>query len=102
MRGAEMIDLDVKKLKAYMDSEGINQTDLSTRSGVSRAQVIRVLSTNKSKVRESTLAKLASAVGLEPLALTVGGVEQLYRAWIHEQFGCVDFRGIGLPQFQKQ
>ncbi len=96
------VKLDVQRIRSQMESQGLSQKDLVAKSGVSRAQLSRILSRNRGNVREQTVARLAQALGTDLAELVVEGRQQQYLDWITEEQGFVDFRGIGMPQFQKQ
>ena len=96
------IELDVRRVRSEMESQNLAQKELVQKSGVSRAQLSRLLSCNRGNVRESTVNRLAQALGLDSADLVVRGRLQRYRDWILEEHGFVDFRGLGMPQFQKQ
>ena len=96
------LDLDIQQLRSAMEAQGLSQAELVERSGVSRAQLSRLLSQERVKVRDQTISRLANALSLDPAALLVEGREQAYRDWILTENGFLDFRGLGMPQLQKQ
>ncbi|MCO6459748.1 MAG: NACHT domain-containing protein [Pirellulaceae bacterium] len=94
--------LDVARLRSWMKSQHVSQTELVIRSGVSRAQLSRLLSRDRATVRMGTISKLAHALALHPTELTANGQRQRYLDWVAEQHEFIDFRGIGMPHLQRQ
>ena len=95
-------ELDVRQLRSAMEKQVIGQSELVERSGVSRAQLSRLLSQNRARVREQTISRLAAGLGIDPSDLALEGRRQGYLDWVADTHGFVDFRGIGMPQFQQQ
>ena len=96
------ITLDIPKIRAAIVAQGISQSTLVSRSGLSRAQIGRLLSTDRPLVREKTWLSLSRALGVDPASLTVGGGLQKFRECTADDLGSVDFRGIGMPMYQWQ
>lgn len=96
------VELDVHRLRSEMQAQALSQKQLVERSGVSRAQLSRILSRKHGSVRDRTISRLAQALGVDPADLIVDGRLQRYRSWVVGEHGFVDFQGIGMPQFQKQ
>src|SRR3989304_154323 len=98
-----MTVIEPDRLRSTIKTAGISKSDLVKRSGVSRAQLHRLLSSNQGvTVREQTLNSLATALEVNPIELAAGGKLNLYRKWVADQHEFVDFRGIGLPLNHKQ
>lgn len=95
-------ELDIPKLRSAMQAQGITQSELVKRSEISRAQLSRLLSRDRSVVRMQTISRLASGLGMDPAELTVDGCHQQYLDWVADETGFVDFRGIGTLQHPKQ
>lgn len=96
--------LDVQRLRSQLDAQGLTQKEFAIRSGLSRAQVSRLLSRGQATadVRESTLQRIAKGLGLHADEIAVGGALAQFRTWTSERFGRLDFRGIGMPQYPAQ
>ena len=94
--------LDVKRLKSAADAQGLTQSELAKRSGVSRAQLSRILSGTQARVRPGTLERLARALKADTGHLCVGGELNQYRELVAKEHGELDFRGIGMPRLQRQ
>jgi transcriptional regulator with XRE-family HTH domain/predicted nucleotidyltransferase/energy-coupling factor transporter ATP-binding protein EcfA2 len=94
--------LDGKRLSAVMETIGETQASIARKSGVSRAQLGRLVSGNEARVRQGTLERLARALDISPDALLVGGAIPRYKRWLAEQAGYIDFRGFGMPTVQRQ
>ena len=94
--------LDSQRLRSKISAQGISHSELARRSGLSRAQVHRLLSREHAAVRPQTLQRLAKAVGVEASELTSGGRLQVFRQWVASEQGFVDFRGIGMPRHERQ
>jgi predicted nucleotidyltransferase/transcriptional regulator with XRE-family HTH domain/energy-coupling factor transporter ATP-binding protein EcfA2 len=94
--------LDAHRLRAAIASIGGNQTSVARQSGVSRAQLGRLLAGNSAEVRRSTLERLARTLGTTPEALLVGGAMPQYKQWVAEGTAFIDFRGLGMPSLQRQ
>jgi predicted nucleotidyltransferase/transcriptional regulator with XRE-family HTH domain len=97
-----IVTLDPHRLRKAIAAVGANQTSIARLSGVSRAQLSRLLAGNEARVRQSTLTQLARALRVGPDALAVGGPIACYREWLAEEAGYVDFRGFGMPSVQRQ
>src|SRR5271157_1522118 len=97
-----IVTLDPHRLRKAIAAVGGNQTSIARQSGVSRAQLSRLVAGNEARVRESTLTQLARALGVGPEALLVGGAIACYKRWLAEEAGYVDFRGFGMPSVQRQ
>lgn len=95
-------ELDVRQLRTAMDKQGLGQSEMVVRSGVSRAQLSRLLSRDRVRVREQTIARLAEALRVDTADLATDGRRQAYLDWVARAHAFVDFRGLGLPQFQRQ
>ena len=91
--------LDVQRVRSILKAQGITQSELVIRSGLSCAQVSRILTRSRStvQVRETTLQSLANGLRVQTAALTLGGPLQQFRKWMAAKYGAVDFRGIGMP-----
>lgn len=96
------MELDVAKLRSVMTARGVSQSDLVKRSGVSRAQLSRLLSRDRSTARTQTISRLAGGLGMDPAELMVDGLRRQYLNWVADATGFVDFRGIGTLQHPKQ
>jgi len=94
--------LRVDRLKSALESQGLTQSELVKKSGVSRAQVSRLLASREARVREGTLKRLADALGVTAAELSGCGRLAQYRLWLAEETGTIDFRGIGMPSAQRQ
>ena len=94
--------LDITRLKSAIDSRNITQSELVRKSGVSRAQLSRLLSRTEARVRQSTLQRLARALEIDTAELSMGGELKLFRQFVEKEHAEIDFRGIGMPQLQKQ
>ena len=97
-----IVTLDPHRLREAIAAIGGNQTSIARQSGVSRAQLSRLVAGNGARVRQSTLTQLAQALGVGPDALLVGGAIACYKRWLAEESGYVDFRGFGMPSVQRQ
>jgi transcriptional regulator with XRE-family HTH domain len=97
-----IVTLDSHRLREAIVAVGSNQTSIARQSGVSRAQLSRLVAGNEARVRQSTLTQLARALGVGPEALLVGGAVACYKRWLSEEAGYVDFRGFGMPSVQRQ
>lgn len=94
--------LDVRRLKAVIGAQGITQQELARTSGVSRAQLSRILGRTESRVRQHTLERLAQALKIDIAELSVGGTLNRFKQLVAEEHGYIDFRGIGMPTLQRQ
>jgi transcriptional regulator with XRE-family HTH domain/predicted nucleotidyltransferase len=94
--------LDAQRLRTAIASVGENQASVARQSGVSRAQLGRLLAGSSARVRRSTLERLARTLGISPDALLVGGAMPQYKQWVADDAGYMDFRGLGMPSVQRQ
>ena len=94
--------LDTPRLRSLISSKAITQKELAMASGVSRAQLARILGSRDSTVRNATLDGIARAVGVDPDDIVVGGAISGYNRWVGEEHGWIDFRGMGMPSLQRQ
>jgi predicted nucleotidyltransferase/transcriptional regulator with XRE-family HTH domain len=85
-----------------MQSSGVSQSLIVQRSGISRAQLSRLVAGDGYRVRQGTLNRLAGALGVSPDELVVGGAIPRYKRWLFEETSYVDFRGFGMPSVQRQ
>ena len=90
--------LDVQRVRSILKAQGITQSELVIRSGLSRG-VSRLLTRGRStvRVRETTLQNLTNALRVQAAALTLGGPLHQFRKWMAAKYGVIDFRGIGMP-----
>jgi len=96
------IALDIQRVRAEIELQKLNQSELVARSGLSRAQIGRILLQRQPMVREKTLQSFAKALGVSASTLSIGGGLDWFRKWVASEFGVVDFRGIGLPAYPRQ
>jgi transcriptional regulator with XRE-family HTH domain/predicted nucleotidyltransferase len=94
--------LDILRLKSAISSKGITRQQLAKVSGVSRAQLARILCSRDASVRNATLEGFARALGVDSTEILVGGAISGYNQWVERQFAYIDFRGMGLPSLQRQ
>ena len=94
--------LDRRRLESLIESQGLTQSELVRMSGVSRAQLSRLLARDESRVRQRTLERLAQALKVAPAKLSVGGVLNQYRQSVAHEHKEIDFRGLGMPDVQRQ
>ncbi|NLX96375.1 MAG: NACHT domain-containing protein [Rhodopirellula sp.] len=94
--------LDTGRLQAAIASAGVSQSVVVQRSGISRAQLSRLVAGDNPKIRRGTLERLAAAVDVAPESLLVGGMITRYKRWLAEQTGYVDFRGFGMPTLERR
>ncbi len=97
-----MQTIDAARLRALVESQGIGKSELARKSAVSRAQLGRILGGNQDRVRQSTLDKLAQALGVDPTELATGGTLTKFSELLARQYGYIDFRGLGMPRMQRQ
>lgn len=95
-------EVDIGRLRSEMESQGLSQAELVNRSGVSRAQVSRLLSRDRATVRDQTIFRLAKGLAIDISELAANGRHRQYLDWVAEEHGFVDFRGMGMPQFRRQ
>jgi len=93
--------VDTARLRDSVETQRISISELARTSGVSRAQLGRILSGSRVRVRQGTLDKLAQALKVDPTEFLVGGVLQRFRALLAKQHGTIDFRGVGFPRLQR-
>ena len=95
--------LDVARLKSLIRTQHVTQLQLATKSGVSRAQLVRLLaSPHEVRVRQDTADRLAQALGTVAVELAAGGGLNRFKDWVAKEHSSVDFRGIGMPNVQKE
>ncbi len=92
--------LDIQSLKAVIAAQGITQSGLAKISGVSRAQLVRLLKGDRPRVHQSTLERLAKALTVDTAHLLPGGVLNRFKESLAKEHRDVDFRGIGMPRIQ--
>ena len=97
-----MASLDVGRLKSAIGAQDITQSELARVSGVSRAQLSRLLAGGEARVRARTLERLAHALQIDPTQLCAGGELEPFRESVGKEHAEIDFRGIGMPRLQKQ
>ncbi|HUT90725.1 MAG TPA: HEAT repeat domain-containing protein [Thermoguttaceae bacterium] len=93
--------LDVARLRSAISAQGITQSELAKSSGVSRAQLSRLLASDQARVREGTLKRLARALQIDVVQLAPGGELESFRELVGREHAELDFRGIGMPGLQK-
>ena len=93
--------LDVARLRSVISAQGITQSELADSSGVSRAQLSRLLARDRARVREGTLKRLARALQIDAVQLAPGGELERFRELVRGEHSELDFRGIGMPGLQK-
>jgi len=94
--------LDIKAVRLAMESQGLTQAEVVRRSGLSRAQLSRLLSLSVASVRKDTVTRLAQGLDVSPSEILRGGRLHDFRNAIAEEHERIDFRGIGMPQFEPQ
>ena len=98
-----MPNISINRLKSVLKEKRITQTALVEHSGVSRAQLGRILRSGEvSNVRDKTLQQLAEGLGVEVGYLEVDGGRKRYCQWVCEQHQLVNFRGLGLPELKNE
>jgi transcriptional regulator with XRE-family HTH domain len=65
--------LDGQRLRQLRRQHGLSQEQLAAKAGISSATVARLERTTHTRCRTRTLARLATALGEDPAALTPGG-----------------------------
>ena len=98
----DMPTLDVQALRSAMKSQSVTISRLASISRVSRAQLSRLLPKRAAPARQATISRLAKALDVSPVALTVGGELNRYREYVVREHEKLDFRGIGMPQLERQ
>ncbi|NQT17341.1 MAG: helix-turn-helix domain-containing protein [Planctomycetes bacterium] len=93
---------NVDRLRSLLARQGMTQADLVRASGISRAQIGRILSGRQDQVRQSTLDRLARALHVDAADVSAGGVLGAFRKRVAQAHAELDFRGIGNPHMQKQ
>ena len=68
----------VDEVKSYLSQQGLTQTQLAERLGVSKGQVSRLLNA-PGNTKLSTIVGLAAAIGKEPMLVFTDGVREAYR-----------------------
>ena len=97
------VTLDTERLKALIGAQSVTHYDLARRSGVSRVQLSRILAAPvEPRVRQGTLERLARALRIAPEDLSVDGRLRHFEQMVAEEHGYIDFRGIGMPNVQRQ
>jgi len=94
--------LDAQRLRTAIANVGGNQASVARQSGVSRAQLGRLVAGSSARVRRSTLERLARTLGTSPDALLLGGAMPQYKQWAADETAYIDFRGLGMPSVQRQ
>ena len=90
------------RLESIISSQGISRKELANSSGVSRAQLARILHSKQAMVRSATVDGIARALRVDPVEILAGGVNAQYMQWVEGQLASVDFRGLGMPGLQRQ
>lgn len=67
-----------REVKSYLAEQGLTQTQLAGRLGVSKGQVSRLLNA-PGNTKLSTIVGLAAAIGKEPMLVFTDGVREAYR-----------------------
>jgi len=93
--------IDTARLRSAISAQGVTQSELAKSSGVSRAQLSRLLARDKARVREGTLERLARALRIDAVQLAQGGELGRFRESVGSEHAELDFRGIGMPGLQK-
>jgi DNA-binding XRE family transcriptional regulator len=65
--------LDGGRLRQLRRQRGLSQTQLASQAGISRATMARLERQPVAPCRSRTLSRLATALGEDPAALTIGG-----------------------------
>ena len=96
--------LDTNRLAEAIASNGVSQAAIARKSGVSRAQLNRLVSARGGsvRVRQRTVEQLARAMEVSPESLLAGGSLSPYKSWLAQETRLVDFRGFGIPGVQRQ
>ena len=98
-----MPNISINRLRSALKEKRITQTALVERSGVSRAQLGRILRSGEvSSVRDKTLRQLAEGLGVGVGYLEIDGERKRYCQWVCEQHQLVNFRGLGLPELKNE
>ena len=88
--------LNVSKLRDVMQREGMTQTELAKRSGVSRGRISALLNKDGAQVREATERRLSEALGMPEGSLDRDRTEQHYLDLVAERHKDLDFTGLGI------
>ena len=68
----------IDEVKSYLSQQGLTQTQLAERLGVSKGQVSRLLNA-PGNTKLSTIVGLAAAIGKEPMLVFTDGLREAYR-----------------------
>ncbi len=94
--------INENQLLELLKARGLSQIALVERSGVSRAQIGRIVRGNVAEIRQKTIDDLAKGLGVDPAILELDGQVNRYLQWVRKSHSFVDFRGMGLTQLKKE
>lgn len=93
--------MHIQEIREIARNRGISQSQLSKRSGVSRAQINRLFS-GTGAARESTLLRLAEALSISEKDLESHRKIESFKAVVRAQVARKSFAGLGLPELHDQ